>query len=175
MRVCQYFFIFCRIYLLLASEKLRNLWFKVVFAKKAHIFKPFSAKTRFIQSFLKFHIQRVQVEISLTNGSGRQHIRYCCDEYAEKNELKPWQKKWCIPKAEARRIAVRLEILRASAGSCFLAEYGGNRDRYSVKAMSGSTDNVLWGDETAGCSLAVSEEFFFSYSCLAVLRCWCKM
>ena len=25
---------------------------KVVFVKKAHIFKPFSAKTRFIQSFL---------------------------------------------------------------------------------------------------------------------------
>ncbi len=61
----------------------------------------------------------------------------------KKTNLSPGRKKWCIPKAEARRIAVRLEILRASAGSCFLAEYGGNRDRYSVKAMSGSTDNVL--------------------------------
>ena len=64
-------------------------------------FKPFSAKTRFIQSFLKFHIQRVQVEISLTNGSGRQHIRYCCDEYAEKNELKPWQKKMVHPESRS--------------------------------------------------------------------------
>ncbi len=90
----------------------------------------------------------------------------------KKTNLSPGRKKWCIPKAEARRIAVRLEILRGfgrfHASWLNMAEIEiGTLSRQCLAQQIMSFEEM----KRQVCSLAVSEEFFFSYSCLAVLRC----